>query len=88
MAILAGIVGAATLHLDRDNVYGLIVVGAAGLGIQTYSVHLGTRFSHAYRVEPDEPDRAARMRPNQVLMRRSGEVACQNAALGRRNAKV
>jgi hypothetical protein len=63
MAILAGIVCAATLHLDRDNVYGLVVVSAAGLGIQAYSVHVGTRCCHIYRVKPTVLRRCSGMQP-------------------------
>jgi hypothetical protein len=52
MAFLAGKVGAAALHLDRDNIQGSLVVSAPGLRVQPNSTHLGTKFCHPHRVEP------------------------------------
>jgi hypothetical protein len=39
MTILAGIVEAAALHLDGDDVGGLVVVEAAGLGIKVQAAN-------------------------------------------------
>lgn len=41
MAILAGVVGVATLHFDRNDVERAVVMSASGLGIQINSVNDG-----------------------------------------------
>jgi hypothetical protein len=51
MAILAGVVDAATLHLDRNDVLRLAVVSAASLRIEADSAHIGLSIGHGYRVE-------------------------------------
>ena len=48
MALLARIVVATALHLDRDDIHWLVVVSAAGLSVKTNSVHLGPRTSHIF----------------------------------------
>ena len=39
VAVLAGVVGAATLHLDRDDIYRLVVVSTTSLWIEIDSAH-------------------------------------------------
>ncbi len=51
VTILAGIVDAAALHLDRNNVYRLVVMRTSRLGIETDSAHIGMGMGHSYRVE-------------------------------------
>ena len=46
MAILAGVVDAAALHLDGDNVGEAVVVGATGMGIEVQSVDFWSFFGH------------------------------------------
>jgi hypothetical protein len=48
MAVLARIVVATALHLDRDDIHWLVVMSAAGLSVKTNSVHLGLRTSHIF----------------------------------------
>jgi hypothetical protein len=48
MAVLARIVVATALHLDRDDIHWLVVVSAASLSVKTNSVHLGPRVWHIY----------------------------------------
>jgi hypothetical protein len=51
VTILAGVVDAATPHLDRDDVLRLAVVSAAGLWVEAYPSHTGLKIGHRYRVE-------------------------------------
>ncbi|HMH11783.1 MAG TPA: hypothetical protein VK578_01625 [Edaphobacter sp.] len=48
MAVLARIVGAAALHLDRDDIHGFVVMSATSLSIKTNSVHMGLKVCHTY----------------------------------------
>jgi hypothetical protein len=43
VAVLARMVGATALHLDRDDIHWLVVMSAAGLSIKTDSVNMGPR---------------------------------------------
>jgi hypothetical protein len=49
VAILAGIVFAATLHPDSDDIHGQVVMYAPGLRIHVDSVHCRARMVHDYR---------------------------------------
>src|SRR5271155_905575 len=51
MAVLAGIVKSAALHLDRNDVQRRVVVDAARLTVQIDSAYMGARLRHRYRVE-------------------------------------
>lgn len=46
VAVLAGIVGAAALHADGNDVQRRVIVGAAGLGIQSDAAHSGGNTGH------------------------------------------
>ena len=46
VAILAGVVDAAALHLDGDNVGGAVVVGATSLGIEVQAADFGSVCGH------------------------------------------
>ena len=48
VAVLARIVGAAALHLDRDDIHGLFVMNATGLSVKTDSVNVGPCAWHSY----------------------------------------
>jgi hypothetical protein len=48
MAVLARIVVATTLHLDRDDIHRFVVMSATGLSVKTDSVYLGPRSWHIY----------------------------------------
>src|ERR1700728_265769 len=43
VAVLARMVGATALHLDRDDIHWLVVMSAAGLSIKSQSANMGPR---------------------------------------------
>jgi len=49
VAVLARIVGATALHLDRDDIHRLVVMIAAGLSIKTDSAHVRPSVWHTYQ---------------------------------------
>jgi len=48
VAILAGVVEAAALHLDGDDVHEAVVVEAAGLGIEVQAADFGSVCRHSF----------------------------------------
>jgi hypothetical protein len=46
MAIFAGIVNAAALHFDCDNIHRLVVMGAPGLGIDIHPTNVWNILAH------------------------------------------
>lgn len=51
VAVLAGIVDAATLHFDRDDVQRTVIVNTARLRVETNSHDVRASVGHGFRVE-------------------------------------
>ena len=51
MTILAGVVDAATFHLDGNDVEGRLIVSATSLRVEIDSAHIGMRVRHGFRID-------------------------------------